>query len=213
MASPRIAAVFDLDKTIISTTLFNLFISAYVRRKDFPWTAFLYMPILLLLSVALRNKKFIRNGIIMMLYKKNKIELSTYWNRFLQDLPHDIYIHAVDEKINEHKRLGHFIIILTNNIDFIAEQIVKKYNVDALKATETTTDQNHTIINPRPFLSEIKMDKRSTLVELSKKMKIDLNASFGYGDSPEDYEFLKIVGNPYLVIGKEKIVPFVNEDA
>ena len=100
--------------------------------------------------------------------------------------------------INEHRRAGHAIILLTGSIDFLIDPIAGALQVDrcvAGRLEQVNGLYTGRLLTPLPY----GQGKRRLIDQLAEDLKLDLSLCYAYGDSPGDLEVLRMVGHPTVV--------------
>ncbi len=105
---------------------------------------------------------------------------------------------AAMRAIDEHRRAGHTIVLLTGSLDFLIDPIATALQVERCFAGRLEQiDGLYTgrLIPPLPY----GQGKRRLIEELAISLSLDLSQCYGYGDSPGDVELLRAVGHPTVV--------------
>ncbi len=107
---------------------------------------------------------------------------------------------AVDgmRRMEEHRRAGHRIVLITGSLDFLVQPIADALRVDrSIAAVLEQAEGLYTgrLVAPLPYGEE----KRVLIQRLAAELDLDLGSCFAYGDSPGDLEILKAVGHPMVV--------------
>lgn len=100
--------------------------------------------------------------------------------------------------IEEHRRAGHAIVLLSGSLDFLIDPIAEALRVDRYFAgTLEEIDGLYTgrLVPPLPYGA----GKRLLIERLAQDVALDLSACYAYGDSPGDLEILRAVGYPTVV--------------
>ncbi|ALA56617.1 HAD family hydrolase [Nitrospira moscoviensis] len=105
---------------------------------------------------------------------------------------------AAMRRIDEHRRAGHAIILLSGSLDFLIEPIAGALQVDRCFAgvlEQVNGLYTGHIVPPLPY----GQGKRQLLEQLAQDLALDLSACYAYGDSPGDLDLLGSVGHPTVV--------------
>lgn len=105
---------------------------------------------------------------------------------------------AALKQIDEHRRAGHLIILMTGSIDFLVDPIASALRVDRWYAGSLEQmDGIYTghLASPLPYGE----GKRRLIDRLAQDLTLDLSLCYAYGDSPGDLEVLRTVGYPMVV--------------
>lgn len=101
-------------------------------------------------------------------------------------------------RMDEHRRAGHRIILVTGSLDFLMVPLAAVLEVSTVLASKLEQQQcrfTGQVCAPLPYGP----GKRELIAQLAQESRIDLTRSFAYGDSPGDVEFLQMVGHPLVV--------------
>ncbi|MDP3148205.1 MAG: haloacid dehalogenase-like hydrolase [Ignavibacteria bacterium] len=201
----NIAAFYDLDKTIIRQNLYSIFFNTFIKKSSKILAKF-YIPVLFVLSKLFKNNEFIRHGMIWSLSGYNKKYIQLEWREYLKANLDTIMIKCIQESIENHLSANHKLFILTNNIDVLVGPLAELLGFTDYRAINVSVDSSENILSTS-LLKKISIDKKMELFNLSTEYKIDLSKSFGYGDSIEDYEFLRELTSAYL-LNKDQLMKF-----
>lgn len=101
-------------------------------------------------------------------------------------------------RMDEHRRAGHRIILVTGSLDFLIAPLAALLEVSTVLAAKLEQERccfTGQVCPPLPYGP----GKRELIAQLAQESRIDLRQSFAYGDSPGDVEFLQMVGHPLVV--------------
>ena len=101
-------------------------------------------------------------------------------------------------RMDEHRRAGHHIILVTGSLDFLIAPLAQWLGVDrVLAAKPERIDGRYTghLVPPLPDGE----GKRMLITELALHSGLDLGSCYAYGDSPGDVEVLRLVGHPLVI--------------
>ncbi|TKS60498.1 MAG: haloacid dehalogenase [Nitrospira sp.] len=105
---------------------------------------------------------------------------------------------AAMRQIEEHRRAGHTIILLTGSIDFLIDPIATALQVDrcfAGRLEHMNGVYTGHLVPPLPYGE----GKRRLIERLAQDLTLDLSQCYAYGDSPGDLDVLRAVGHPTVV--------------
>ena len=187
-----IAAVFDVDQTLIQGSTERLFFRYLVRHGLLPKPrALSYLG-----GLALNPKE--------------RFQDKTY----LQGLPvaetlqlaRQCYRREIATRLSpagvacvrEHQAQGHYIVLLTGSLAFLTLPLKEELAADWLIATEVAQNDSNftgeiTGLHPRGE------NKFRLLLELARAQDLDLNRSFAYGDHLQDFHLFHRIGYPVAV--------------
>lgn len=105
---------------------------------------------------------------------------------------------AAMRAIEEHRRAGHALILLSGSLDFLIDPIAGALQVDRYFAgilEEVDGLYTGHLVPPLPYGG----GKRLLIEQLAQDLALELSACYAYGDSPGDLEILRAVGHPTVV--------------
>lgn len=199
--SPRTAAFFDLDKTVIaksSTLAFSrpFYQGGLINRRAVLRTA--YAQFVYLLGGADHDQM---EGM-----RKYLSELCRGWNvqqvreivaETLHDLIDPIIYDEAASLIEEHHLAGRDVVIVSASGAEVVEPIGEMLGADHVVATRMTVEDgrytgriDHYVYGPA---------KAEAIARLADSEGYDLERSFAYSDSVTDIPMLEAVGHPYTV--------------
>ncbi|MDE0043127.1 MAG: HAD-IB family hydrolase [Candidatus Poribacteria bacterium] len=201
-ASPQVAAFFDVDGTLVNSTIVHYYVRFRLQLlhpliRPFWLAGFLLkIPYYLLLDRVSRtkfNQVFYRN------YRGMEVERlkSLALDSFDALLGSKIYPAATDQ-VREHKAKDNLVVLVTGSLDFIMAPLADYLGADHTLAM-SLREQNG------KFTGELKSpplgeeEKARVVKAFAQEHGIELAASFAYGDSRADLPMLHCVGTPVVV--------------
>jgi HAD superfamily hydrolase (TIGR01490 family) len=188
----RVAAIFDVDQTLIKGHTERLFFLYLVRTGRLK----MHQVLSFLGRLARRPKARF----------KDKSYLEGLSVDDLIRLAEDCYAKAIFPRLSpvglacvrEHQAKGHEIILLTGSLSFLLRPLKEDLGADWLIATELGRDNGKftgqiTGLHPRGE------NKLRLLLELSRTRGLDLSQSYAYGDHIEDLHLFRHIGHPVAV--------------
>lgn len=188
----RIAAVFDVDQTLIQGYTERLF--------------FLYLVLQGLLPLP-RALGYLSR---MAWNPQERFRDKTY----LQGLPVAETIHLARKCyqeniaprlsavgvacVREHQAQGHEIVLLTGSLAFLTAPLKEELGADWLIATEVV-QKDHLFNGEVTGLHPRGENKFRLLLDLSLAQNLDLSRSFAYGDHLQDFHLFRHIGFPVAV--------------
>ena len=192
------AAFFDVDKTLVPRrTMERMFLPFLLERR--------YLRLRDLaryIGFAARNISDLDGDLI----HRNKYHFKYKDPWELKQLAAECFqsriLPLLSEKgrraVEEHKRAGHMVIILTGSLKPLADQLSLELRADMVLAAQLAVEQGSfsgTLANRRPYGPE----KARLVRQLARTHHLDLSGSFAYGDHHSDVALLACVGNPRAV--------------
>jgi HAD superfamily hydrolase (TIGR01490 family) len=195
---PRAAAFFDLDNTIVPGPAIE---HAYFRLL---WRQGLVGPRDLATSVAALLRAIPPFSLDPLRWSKPYLAgkpitavqapvTAFFWSSVCPKISEQ-----ARRSIEEHRALGHRLVLLTGSPDFLVEQLsiyLKMDEVVAGRLERRGEMYTGRMLEPYPY----RQGKRLALERLAAEQDLDLAASYMYGDSPGDLPALEAVGHPRVV--------------
>lgn len=198
----KTAAFFDVDGTIVSTTIVHYYVQfrshllpPFFRPFWIAWFAFkvIYYFFLDKVSRTRFNRVFYRNyrgldaGVVKQLASE---QFETY-------LRSKLFPAALD-CIREHQNRADLVVLVTGSLDFIVQPLADYLRADAALTVQLKElHGKFTGELTTPPLGEA--EKVRAIHAFVEQHDVDLNASYAYGDSRADLPMLQCVGNPVAV--------------
>ena len=198
MGTRRIAAIFDVDGTLIAGTslerLFFKFLWRYgeLDRRDF---ARIFACVLGAAFGALATGRAVPRANKAYLFGKDACHLRRLaQDCFEQEVARRLLPGAV-ERLRWHQRAGHCIVLLSGTLDLLLEPLAEHLGVYARVGTEVEVAGRcftGRITGPHPFGAA----KAECLMAMNRAGVFDLAHSFAYADHYADRYLLAAVGHP-----------------
>ena len=198
----KTAAFFDVDGTIVSTTIVHYYVQfrscllpSFFRPFWIAWFALkvVYYFFLDKVSRARFNRVFYRN------YRGlNAERVKQLAGEQFETYVHSKLFPAALDRIREHQNQGDLIVLVTGSLDFIIQPLADYLQADAALTVQLEeADGKFTGELTTPPLSET--EKVRAIQTVVEQHEVDLAASYAYGDSRADLPMLECVGNPIVV--------------
>lgn len=201
-ADRRAAAFFDVDGTLVRTTIVHYY--AYFRRAGMSvWTRRLWSTaflgrclVYLILDKIDRswfNRVFYRNyGGMSAGDVRGRVESC------FRDIIHPNLYPAGCACVEQHRREGLDVVLVTGSIDFLMEPLARELGVEHVVAPRLVErDGRFTGELDGPPIGEAEKARR--IRQYAADHDIDLTRSFAYGDSVADLPMLESVGRPVAI--------------
>jgi HAD superfamily hydrolase (TIGR01490 family) len=138
--------------------------------------------------------------------RERKLYLVGKWSseieRLAEEFSHSEMITRVSpqglERLEHHRQAGHQIILVTGAPDFLVAPLATFLGVQtvfAAKPLQRGSVFTGELASPLPY----GRGKQALILAHVREKGIDLATSFAYGDSPGDFETLKLVGHPFVI--------------
>ncbi|GIG40480.1 HAD family hydrolase [Cellulomonas phragmiteti] len=198
---PRVAAFFDLDKTIIATSSATAFSKGFLAqglltRRSVVASAYAQLAYLLGGADAASTER-LRASLARMVVGWDVAQVSTIVRDTLHEsIDPSVYAEAV-ELIAEHQAAGHDVVVVSASGAEVVEPIAEMLGADAVIATRMAVADGR-------YTGEIDFyaygdNKAVAIRELAAARGYDLAASFAYSDSVTDAPMLEAVGHGHVV--------------
>lgn len=131
-------------------------------------------------------------------------QLHEWQLQFMRDTIEPMILKKGEELLEQHRKEGHKIVIITATNRFITEPIAKRLGVNNLIATECEMKDGHYTGRSTgvPCYQEGKVTR---LNDWLKQNNSDLEGSYFYSDSKNDLPLLSLVENPVAVDPDEEL--------
>lgn len=198
----KTAAFFDVDGTIVSTTIVHYYVQfrSYLLPPFFRpfWIAWFALKVVYYffldkVSRTRFNRVFYRN--YRGLDAENVKQLAG--EQFETYVRPKLFPAALDH-IRDHQDRGELVVLVTGSLDFIIQPLADYLQADA--ALTVQLEEAHGKFTGElttPPLSEA--EKVRAIQTFVEQHNVDLAASYAYGDSRADLPMLECVGNPIAV--------------
>lgn len=140
----RVAALFDLDRTITRQGTFTPFLMTVVR--DRPAKALHVVPIAAAAAryrLGLISRKHLKEIMLTrILGGLDRREVASYANAFVAEWCQSGLRPGARRALADHKAAGHLLVLATASMDFYAEAFGQKLGFDAVVATKSVWDRS-----------------------------------------------------------------------
>ncbi|ROZ98561.1 HAD family phosphatase [Gordonia sp. OPL2] len=197
----RVAAFFDLDKTVIaksSALAFSrpFFDEGLINRRSVLKSS--YAQFLFLVTAADHDQvENLRRHVTDMCRGWDVEQVRAIVNETLHDVVNPLVFAEAADLIAEHRRRGHDVVLISASGREMVEPIGDLLGVDHVEASEMRVVDGH-------YTGELEFycygeNKAIAMTALAESRGYDLAASFAYSDSITDLPMLAAVGHPVAV--------------
>ena len=201
-AHARTAAFFDVDGTLVKTTIVHYYIY-FRRRRMSPLVGAMWNAVYLLKCLySLALDRVDRGRLNVVFYRDYAGLPAADIRRQVGDCYRDVIQPRQFEQsagcVADHKNAGRSVVLVTGSIDFLIEPLARALGADAMVApTLVEFDGRFTgELDGPPLGNE---EKARRVRAYADNNDIDLALSHAYGDSIADLPMLEAVGNPHAV--------------
>ncbi|HVM41096.1 MAG TPA: HAD-IB family hydrolase [Acidimicrobiia bacterium] len=208
------AAFFDLDKTVIATSSVLAF-GRHFRREGLLSRSTivkgLYAQVVYMLVGADEEKmERVREAMLALTKGWSRDHVAEIVRETFEETVTPLIYAEVLELMDEHRRAGRRIYIVSSSPDEIVRPIADHLDVDDAIATRGRLDDEGRYTGELDFYAYGPY-KATAIRDLAEREGIDLAGSYAYSDSVTDLPMLEAVGNP-VVVNPDKDLARVAEE-
>jgi HAD superfamily hydrolase (TIGR01490 family) len=200
MNKKNIGAFFDFDQTLLDTESSRLgfkylweerLISAGFLAKVIVANFFYKRHLISDETIAAIMLKFYRN--------KRLEEFQQGAASFYQEHLKPRLAPNILKRVEQHQERGHILVLISGSIRYLLEPVVEDLGFHHLLCTDLEEGPDGFLTGRAKGPLCLDSTKRILAEQLAGEEKIDLEASFAYGNHQSDLPLLELVGNPYVV--------------
>ncbi len=208
------AAFFDLDGTILNLATEKIFCRELYRQGVVSASDLLRVSLIYLKYEMgfVRGYSDVKRGLIMAMVKDLQVpDIALKATRFLDDhIKPRISKPAVAE-INFHRNAGRPVYVISSTLDCLVDPVVDFLGTGERFATRLEVEKG--LYTGRVVGDVVSGPKKAAVVkELAASRGIDLKKSYAYGDSIQDADMLRCVGNPCAVNPDRKMAQIATKN-
>ncbi|MEA2572976.1 MAG: hypothetical protein QOH93_274 [Chloroflexia bacterium] len=201
-----VAAVFDVDRTLVPvTTTERIFIRYLLRHGVLRWKALWSTTLLILTSLPKRVSPFEA-------IRRERAYLAGQPYEKMRRMAGDCFETGIKpcisraglEAIKEHKAKGEAVVLLSGSLDFLLEPFKEYVGADHLIAAKMEVVNGRLtgrIVGDWPFGSY----KAILIRHFAEDHGLDFTRSYAYADHHTDHEVLSLFGNPVVINARTKM--------
>ena len=208
------AAFFDLDKTVIAKS------SALAFGRPLYQAGFLGKRALARLSLAQvfyllfgadhDRLERARDELLTLIAGWSRDDVEQLVRETLADFAAPLVYAEALFLIDEHKRKGRRVVIVSASPEEIVRPIAEYLGVDEVIATKVKCDERGRYL-PEIEVYAMGSGKAKAMLAMAELDEIDLEGSFAYSDSITDVPMLEVVGNPAAVNPEKELRKIAEE--
>jgi HAD superfamily hydrolase (TIGR01490 family) len=200
-ANPDALAVFDLDGTLVSSTVIESYLWLRLADEAPSARARELAGLAAALPGYLRAERHDRGHLIRSVYARYAGADPAELVRIVDEVAGDILLRRVKpaaiRRVRAHRAAGHRTVLLTGSIDLLVRPLAPLF--DEVVATRLVVGADGRLTG-RLASSPLVGDARAAFLDhYAGRVGADLSASWAYGDSQSDVPMLRAVGNPVAV--------------
>lgn len=208
MPAAREAAFFDVDGTLVQSTIVHYYVY-FRRRRMSALTGRLWLAAYLAKCLGfLVLDKFDRNRLNVLFYRGYGGLPAEEIRRLATDCHRDVIrprlFREAPACVAEHRRAGRRVVLVTGSLDFVMRPLAEELGVDDVLAPHLLESNGRfTGMLDGPPLANAEKARR--LRAYAAEQGLDLAASYAYADSMADLPMLECVGQPNAVNPEHKL--------
>jgi len=201
-ASPRVAAFFDLDKTVIAKASMVAFSRPLHRAGMLPrrmmlkaaWGQLIYAQF----GATPEKLEKLRSSVLELTKGWDQAEISAIVRAELTEVIEPIVFDEALERIREHQSWGHKVFLVSASPEEVVAPIAQLLGVNEAIATRAELDEEgrYSGRTERYVYAE---EKVTAINEVAERDGLDLTRCWAYSDSATDIPMLSAVGHPVAV--------------
>jgi len=202
VTTPRAAAFFDLDKTIIaksSVLAFGrpLYREGLLSRRAIVRSAYAQVVFMLVGADEQKMEK-LRKAMLDMIRGWNQHEVAGIVRETLDEVVTPIIFSEALDLIEQHQAQGRSVVIVSSAPEEVVRPLGEFLGVDDVIATRADVDAGGNYTGEMAFYG-YGPHKADAIRALASREGVDLASSYAYSDSITDEPMLRVVGNPVVV--------------
>lgn len=201
---PLVAAVFDVDRTLVPvTTTERIFIRYLLRQRLIGWRAVMNTGLFMVKRLPQSPFETIRRERAYLSGQPYEQTRRLARQCFETDIKPRISQAGI-EAIKEHKAKGHTVVLLSGSLDFLLEPLREYVGADHLIAAHmehVNGKLTGRIAGDYPYGSL----KAVIIRHFATEHGLDFSQSYCYADHHSDHEVLRLFGNPIVINPKPKM--------
>jgi HAD superfamily hydrolase (TIGR01490 family) len=196
----HIAAFFDFDQTLLEVESGRLGIQWLWDRRLVP---FGYVLKILVANFfyqwrLLSDERMVR--LVLTFYRNKRLaDFQKGAENFYKDYLKPHLAPGILSRVHFHKNQGHLLVLISGSVRYMLEPVVKDLEFDHLLCTGLEVGKNGLMTGKPEGLVCVDQNKKRLTLKLAKKLGLDLEKSYAYGNHHSDLPLLETVGNPHAV--------------
>jgi HAD superfamily hydrolase (TIGR01490 family) len=195
----RVAAFFDVDGTLLTVQSGTLYLG-YLRRHGLMETSAMLRIYWSFLTyrLGMLNVKGLAEVSSRWLSGRAEAEVAEHCREWYESEVSSYFAAAMLEKVEEHRRQGHVIALLTGGTRYLNDWIAADLGIEHVIASKLEVRDGYFTGQPLGLLCYGR-GKLAHAVEFAEAEDVDLGGSWFYTDSITDLPMLERVGHPIVV--------------
>lgn len=193
-----VAAFFDIDNTLYKGYVMQDFLKYLKKKKLIPNNSLRRIAFWMFLEkIGLLHHEQMMNLALHVMSGYPEHDVAVEAKRFFEEEAVHKLEHNTLTHLNDHKKAGHVVVLLTEVITPLAKQFERYFKLSTTLGTEL--EQKKGVYTGKVNTLRWKYGKKEALDEFVDKFAIDRKSSFYYADSGGDIPALSSVGHPIAV--------------
>lgn len=193
-------AFFDFDKTLLMVESAKPGLRYLYERKEISSGYLLRVFIAnIFYKFHLYSDENMANLLLRLYQGKRLSDFQAGAAQFYMDYIQPLLSPNILSKLNEHKKKGHCLILVSASVRYYLEAVVADLGFDHLLCTDLEESQEGLLTGRSKGPVCIDQQKRIQAQQLAAEHGIDLKKSYAYGNHQSDIPLLEIVGHPHAV--------------
>jgi HAD superfamily hydrolase (TIGR01490 family) len=198
----KAATFFDVDGTLVQTTIAHYYAYFRLQRMSPPWRGLWHAAFMIKCAYYLALDRISRSKLNVVFYRSYRglpaDEIKARAKDCYRDVIRPRRFRQTAECIEEHRRAGREIVLVTGSIDFIIAPLAEELGIhNVLAPALLESDGRFTGELDGPPIGE--QEKARRIRRFAEENGISLDQSHAYGDSIADLPMLEVVGHPHAV--------------
>jgi HAD superfamily hydrolase (TIGR01490 family) len=212
-SSPRRAAFFDLDETLIKVKSMFRFLEFHLARRGLPGAVYerIRADLDALSSAGWTRRE--TNRAYYQVYKHQSADrLAAHGEEwFAGELAGaDLFVTGVFEALRRHQRQGDLTVLVSGSFPPCIDPVARYVRADLVMCTRPEiVDGHYTGRVENPVIGQAKAD---AVHEVLSRYRLAAADCFAYGDHASDLPMLRSVGHP-VVVGEDPVLDVVARDS
>lgn len=200
-AGPAVAAVFDMDGTLLSSNVIETYLWMRLQNLDAGERLSELGRVVARLPGLIRAERHERSAFLRSVYREYDGAALEDLNRLADEVLTSHVLSrlspAAVRRVREHRAAGHQTVLVTGAIRPLTRPLQPLF--DEIVASDLATDDRGVctgFLDHPPLVGE---SRSAWLQHWADRNGVDLKASYAYADSHSDLPLLQTVGNPVVV--------------
>lgn len=193
---PRVAAFFDMDKTLIAENSASLFVRYRYQRGEISGVDLLKgLGAYLQYKLGVLDIRNWTQNTMLQFRGRGEDELEAEANRWFDEMVAETIYPEAEALVREHESAGHMVVIVSGATKFVVRPLARRLGIPHFLFTRLEVESGRftgRVIEPVCFGE----GKIYWLQQFIEAQGIDLAKSYFYTDSITDLPLLSIVGHP-----------------